>query len=233
MGPLSLMYSAFIMTTTRDILWYGRGGQGAFSAAKLLGAAFALSGEGRHALAFPSFGPERRGAPVRAYTKLSDAPVNDRSAVTHPHHVVCLDETLLKDLAGAMMVEGGSLIVVTDAVRAVSQRVLGRPIVNTTLVCLLAMQLGDIDEAAIELGIRETMPAAIQEKNLELVRTVFADPYELRLSAVHIVHAPKPKPHELNPMSSQFEYMNLMTADGFTKPHKVYRPGATSGGDAR
>lgn len=221
------------MTEKREILWYGRGGQGAFSAAKLLGAAFALSGEGRYALAFPSFGPERRGAPVRAYTKLSDAPVNDRSAVQYPDHVVCLDETLLRNLTDVSVVEGGSLIVVTDEVRAFSRQVLGRPIVNTSLLCLLAIQLGDLDEAAIELGIRETMPERIQQKNIELVRAVYENPYELRLSAVHIVHAPKPRPHEQNPASAHFEYMNLMTADGFTKPHKEYRPGATSEGDER
>lgn len=221
------------MATTREILWYGRGGQGAFSAAKLLGAAFALSGEGRYALAFPSFGPERRGAPVRAYTKLSDAPVNDRSAVEHPDHVVCLDETLLANLADVTMTEGGSLIVVNDEVRAFSQRLLGRPIVNTTLLCLLALSLGDVDEADLELGIRETMPERIQEKNIALVRAVFENPYELRMGAVHIVHAPKPRPHEQNPQSSHFEYMNLMTADGFTKPHKEYRPGQTTEGDAQ
>lgn len=221
------------MTNTREILWYGRGGQGAFSAAKLLGAAFALSGEGRHALAFPSFGPERRGAPVRAYTKLSDAPVNDRSAVVHPDHVVCLDETLMGGLSDVTLPEGGSLIVVNDGVRAFSRQVLGRPIVNTTLLCLLAIQLGDVSEQDVELGIRETMPERIQAKNLELVRAVYASPYELRMSAVHIIHAPKPKPHEQNPAGAAFEYMNLMSADGFSKPHKEYRPGATSGGDAR
>ena len=50
-----------------EVLWHGRGGQGAFTAARLLGAAASLS-EGRYALAFPSFGPERRGAPMRAFT---------------------------------------------------------------------------------------------------------------------------------------------------------------------
>ena len=51
-----------------DVLWHGRGGQGAFTAAKLLGAAYAVRGS--YSIAFPSFGPERRGAPVRAFTKL-------------------------------------------------------------------------------------------------------------------------------------------------------------------
>lgn len=53
-----------------EFLWHGRGGQGAFTAARLLGAAYSLKKDGNYALAFPSFGPERRGAPIRAFTKL-------------------------------------------------------------------------------------------------------------------------------------------------------------------
>ena len=77
-----------------EILWHGRGGQGAFTAARLLGAACSMA-EGRHALAFPSFGPERRGAPMRAFTKLDDRAIGDRSAIVRADYVVYLDETLL------------------------------------------------------------------------------------------------------------------------------------------
>ena len=61
-----------------EILWHGRGGQGAFTAARLLGAAFTLRDHHSYALAFPSFGPERRGAPIRAFTKLDIKPIGDR-----------------------------------------------------------------------------------------------------------------------------------------------------------
>ena len=61
-----------------EVLWHGRGGQGAFTAARLLGAAASL-GEGKYALAFPSFGPERRGAPMCAFTKMDDAPIGPYS----------------------------------------------------------------------------------------------------------------------------------------------------------
>ena len=71
-----------------EILWLGRGGQGAFTAAKLLGAAYALKGDGYHALAFPSFGPERRGAPVRAFTKLDNKPVLDRSETELADYII-------------------------------------------------------------------------------------------------------------------------------------------------
>lgn len=52
-----------------EFIWHARGGQGAFTAARCLGAAAALSA-GAYALAFPTFGPERRGAPMRAFTKI-------------------------------------------------------------------------------------------------------------------------------------------------------------------
>ncbi|WP_215252579.1 2-oxoacid:acceptor oxidoreductase family protein, partial [Escherichia coli] len=63
-----------------DILWLGRGGQGAFTAARLLGLG-AVRFADLEAMAFPSFGPERRGAPVYAYTRLSRSPIRDRSPV--------------------------------------------------------------------------------------------------------------------------------------------------------
>ena len=63
----------------KEILGLGRGGQGAFTAAKLFGAAYTATDDAHYALSFPSFGPERRGAPVRAFTKLDEKPVLDRS----------------------------------------------------------------------------------------------------------------------------------------------------------
>lgn len=215
------------MTTTHEILWYGRGGQGAFSASKLLGASFALSSSDYFALAFPSFGPERRGAPVRAYTKLSDAPINNRSAVEHPDYVVCLDETLVKDLGSLAIREGGAFICVNDDVTAFSTERLGRPIVNTTLLALLALQLDDVSADDIERGIHETTPERIQDKNIALVRAVFDNPESLA-SAVHPVEQltpAEPLPHERNQVIGGAEYMDLRTAEGIGKPQQPYTPG--------
>ena len=75
-----------------DVLWHGRGGQGAFTAAKLLGAAYAVRGS--YSIAFPSFGPERRGAPVRAFTKLDSCRIGDRSEIEKADYVIYLDDTL-------------------------------------------------------------------------------------------------------------------------------------------
>lgn len=55
----------------KEIRWHGRGGQGGFTASRLLGIAAGMF-QDKHALAFPSFGPERRGAPVLAFTKIDD-----------------------------------------------------------------------------------------------------------------------------------------------------------------
>ena len=77
-----------------ETIWLGRGGQGAFTAARLLGLS-AVRFANRQALAFPSFGPERRGAPVFAYTRISEKPIHDRSDVKKANAVIIMDKTLL------------------------------------------------------------------------------------------------------------------------------------------
>jgi len=76
-----------------EVRWHGRGGNGAFTAAKLLGNAASIH-EGKAAQAFPSFGPERRGAPVLGFTRISDEVITDHSQVYECDCVVVLDETL-------------------------------------------------------------------------------------------------------------------------------------------
>jgi pyruvate ferredoxin oxidoreductase gamma subunit len=63
-----------------EIRWHGRGGQGGFTVSRLLGMAASLFGD-KYALAFPAFGPERRGAPVLAFTKIYDKKNLDRSEI--------------------------------------------------------------------------------------------------------------------------------------------------------
>ena len=78
----------------KEIRWHGRGGQGGFTVSRLLGIAAGMF-ENKHALAFPSFGPERRGAPVLAFTKIDDSKIHDRSEVNQCDYVVVMDETLV------------------------------------------------------------------------------------------------------------------------------------------
>lgn len=81
------------MAETIEIRWHGRGGQGTVTAAKVLADA-CLSG-GRHVQAFPEYGPERSGAPLRAYNRVSDKELRMHCPVLHPNVVAVADATLL------------------------------------------------------------------------------------------------------------------------------------------
>jgi pyruvate ferredoxin oxidoreductase gamma subunit len=76
-----------------EIRWHGRGGQGAVTAAKMV-AEVAL-GQNRYFQAFPEYGPERSGAPIVAFTRISDEPIEVYSGIEHPDIVVVLDQSLL------------------------------------------------------------------------------------------------------------------------------------------
>ncbi len=76
-----------------EIRWHGRGGQGAVTAAKMV-AELAL-GQGKYFQAFPEYGPERSGAPIVAFTRVSDDPIQVYSGIEHPQIVVVLDQSLL------------------------------------------------------------------------------------------------------------------------------------------
>jgi pyruvate ferredoxin oxidoreductase gamma subunit len=78
-----------------EVRWHARAGQGAKSAAQLL--AEAMLRAGKSVQAFPEYGPERRGAPIRAYTRIDDAPIRRHDSVTHPDVVVVLDPTLVRE----------------------------------------------------------------------------------------------------------------------------------------
>ncbi|RLI48424.1 MAG: pyruvate synthase [Candidatus Thorarchaeota archaeon] len=76
-----------------EFRWHGRGGQGVVTSNQMLGKA-ALA-EGNYIQAFPEFGPERTGAPVRAFLRISREPIQIYAQVYHPDVVVCIDPTLL------------------------------------------------------------------------------------------------------------------------------------------
>lgn len=93
-----------------EIRFHGRGGQGAVIASKLLAVAFFK--DGRFVQSFPSFGVERRGAPVQAFTRMDDSYIRVRSLIYTPDHVVVLDRTLLasQDVTSGLK-DGGWIIV--------------------------------------------------------------------------------------------------------------------------
>ncbi len=76
-----------------EIRWHGRGGQGAVTSVEML--ALAAIEVGKYAQGFPAFGPERRGAPVMAFNRLSDKPIKIRSGIYQPDVVVVLDPSLI------------------------------------------------------------------------------------------------------------------------------------------
>lgn len=96
-----------------EIRWHGRGGQGAKTAALLFGdAALSL---GKHIQAFPEYGPERMGAPVASYNRLSDRPITLHCAITNPSIVLVLDPTLMATVnVTEGLPEDGLLIVNTS-----------------------------------------------------------------------------------------------------------------------
>src|SRR3989304_1710890 len=77
-----------------EIVFYGRGGQGAVTASQVL--ATAAFREGKYAQAFPSFGPDRRGAPVTAYVRIDEQAIVDRSPIVAAGYVIVLDPNLFK-----------------------------------------------------------------------------------------------------------------------------------------
>ncbi len=97
------------MSELTEIRWHARAGQGAVTAAKLV-AETALS-QGRYMQAMPEYGPERTGAPLKAFTRVCDTPIEVHNNIVNPKIVVVLDETLLPivDVTEGIL-EGGTVI---------------------------------------------------------------------------------------------------------------------------
>jgi pyruvate ferredoxin oxidoreductase gamma subunit len=153
-----------------EIRWHGRGGQGAVTSAEIL--AEAAISEGKFAQAFPSFGPERRGAPVLAFVRISvDQPIRIRSSITEPDVVVVLDPGLLRIVNVASGLKPGGVVIVNTIKNAaqirkefninatvatvgatkIAMELLGVPITNTTMIGAVirvteALKLESLDE---------------------------------------------------------------------------------------
>jgi pyruvate ferredoxin oxidoreductase gamma subunit len=166
-----------------EILWNGRGGQGAFTAAKILGAAWALKDERNFALAFPAFGPERRGVPVRAFTKLDVRPINNRGEIKMCDFIIYLDDTLFNESVLSGLKEDGKVIIntvkryadrriVAVDVGHIAFGILKRPIVNTAMLGVFAAVSPCVTLPEIEHAITETMPKESAAGNIEVVRKV-------------------------------------------------------------
>jgi len=156
--------------------------------------ALAAIEEGKAAQAFPSFGPERRGAPVMAFTRVSDEFIWLRTGVTQPDVVVVLDPTVMgavdvasglkedgvivantSSSAGELMEKYGlknKLYIVNANKIAVEE--IGRPITNTTMMGALVKACGLVELASIEKQIEHRFPA-IAEKNIKALRRAYQE----------------------------------------------------------
>lgn len=169
-----------------EIRWHGRGGQGSFTVARLLGLTAALF-ENKYAMAWPSFGPERRGAPVLGFTKIDTKKITDRSEIAVCDYIVVLDETLIdQNTIKGLKNEGAMLINTKDSDRyakmfpanriitldatTISLEVLGRPITNTAMLGALIAVSGVVTLDSAEKGINKEMKGTMASKNIELLK---------------------------------------------------------------
>ena len=98
-----------------EIRWQGRGGQGAKTASLLL--ADAAFNTGKYIQGFPEYGPERMGAPITAYNRISSKPITIHSNIYYPDFVVVVDDTLLEsvDVTSGLKEDGGIIINTTKS----------------------------------------------------------------------------------------------------------------------
>jgi len=177
-----------MMAKMIEIRWHGRGGQGAVTSCELL--AQAAISEGKYALAFPSFGPERRGAPVLAFDRINDEePVRRRAEITQPDVVVVLDPGLLPIVnVTSGLKENGAVILNTqktaeqiksefginarlatiDATK-IAREELGVPIVNTTMLGAL-IKVTDIIKLESVSEPLERRFGRLAERNLKAMK---------------------------------------------------------------
>jgi len=168
----------------REIRWHARAGQGAKTASQLY--ATAALRAGKSVQAFPEYGPERRGAPLRAYTRVDDRPIRRHDSITHPDVVVVLEPSLLHEFDvteglardGIMLVNAerpprrvaGKRVFYVPASRMAAQG--GSKFANLIMVGALAAAVGEppveyVADAAADLlgkkGPPEDVRAAVTE----------------------------------------------------------------------
>lgn len=180
-----------------EVRWHGRGGQGGFTASRLLGMAASLFNE-KHAIAFPAFGPERRGAPVLAFTKIDDKKIDDRSEVEACDYVVIMDETLVGPATAGNVKPTARIIINTtqpekyvdafapenkiyavDATQ-ISLDVLKRPITNTTMMGALVAVSEIAPLEACYQSIDAELNPKIAEKNKTVLKMAFEQVKEVK-----------------------------------------------------
>lgn len=169
-----------------EILWHGRGGQGAFTAAKLLSAAWTFKADENKALAFPSFGPERRGAPVRAFSRLGTGSLGDRSQIRKADYLVFLDDTLFDENAYDELKDNAKIILCTKEKiederiicidgQKIALELLKRPITNTVVLGALLRAFDAITIEDLIPAVNKLMSPKIAPLNLEAIKRAYEE----------------------------------------------------------
>lgn len=171
-----------------EVRWHGRAQQGVVTAAKVLGEACLMSG--KYVQAFPEFGPERMGAPVRAYNRISTEPIRLHCQVTEPGYVLIADPTLIsiagvtdgtnenaifiintpkspKEMRKELGLEGkGAKVFTLDAAK-ISLETIGRVMPNTPMLGALAKATNFITLEAMIENFKENYAKKFSEKVIE------------------------------------------------------------------
>jgi 2-oxoacid:acceptor oxidoreductase gamma subunit (pyruvate/2-ketoisovalerate family) len=176
----------------KEIRIHGRGGQGAVTAAELL--AHTAFIEGMSAQAFPHFGAERRGAPVKAFARISDGSILVHSQIYNPDYVIVLDSSLYKivDMTEGLKKNGvilmntakkpeeihlkGGRIATVDATGIALELnllVAGLPVVNTSILGGFAKATGLVGLKSVLKAIRKKWSGSIEEKNFRAAELAY------------------------------------------------------------
>ena len=173
-----------------EIRIHGRGGQGSVTAAEML--SIAAFEDGKFSQAFPAFGVERRGAPVQAFTRISDNPIRLRSQIYTPDYVIVQDATLLETVEVASGIKDNGIIIIntkekpeelklntkakvmTVDATSVAMDVIGRPIVNTVLLGAFAGATGEINVESIKKAVKSRFTGKVAEKNAEAIQKAYS-----------------------------------------------------------
>ena len=167
----------------KEIIWHGRGGQGVVLASSILGTALAIY-ETKYAMSIPSFGAERRGAPLIAITRVSENPIRRRNLTADPDYIVILDDSLIITALANRGHEKSRQIVVnskkttieidpiyrqstiTIDAEAISLEILGRPITNTVMLGVLSAVTNLVRIQSLIKAIADVMEPNAQENML-------------------------------------------------------------------
>jgi 2-oxoacid:acceptor oxidoreductase gamma subunit (pyruvate/2-ketoisovalerate family) len=177
-----------------EVRWHGRGGQGAWTASELL-ARTALC-EGKYIQSFPEFGPERMGAPVTAFTRISTEPIRLHCAVYEPDIVVVLDPTLLKVVPVASGVGENGIFIINSADESakvreslktekgklwtipatqIALKILGMPITNTAMLGTVARATSVVSLGSIEKTVKGRFRPDLAEKNFAVIKEAYQE----------------------------------------------------------